>query len=144
VTSPAPIVDAIPIVRRSIYSALALLMSAYTAVHSDGLTRAKLYWTQAEQEIDPPFVVVQSQDGGGVDAGRIGGAVWSGLITLRAIAPSLLQAEALLNTIQVGMSSLFAPAGYSITAHHDRPLTLPPADGLWTAASIYRVTLART
>lgn len=140
----APVTAAIPLVRRSIYQALAPLMGAY----QDGNGNAKAYWMQAEQGIARPFVVFQSQDLGGMADDYIGTAGWEGLIALRALADTQSATETLLGVVLPGMGSLALPSGYtgySISATWERPLVVPPTvDGIWTSGALYRVSIYRS
>jgi len=127
--SPAPILDAMHILRTAIYQAL------------DPLTSAGVYWLQAQQSITLPYVIFQSQDGGGSSVKRIGDHGWSGLVTVRALATSQSAAEALYTTVAPGMDGL-SYVGYTIGVEFDRPLTIPPdVSGTWQTGGIWRVTI---
>lgn len=138
--SADPIIESLRLVRSAIRPALLAL--------SNG---AGVYWLQANEGAAYPFVVFQSQDGGGQDEHAVGALNWSGLITVKALAKAgngttnpQAAAEALMEAVAPGMASLSSPAGYVIGARHVRPIVLPPADGVWQAAHQWRVRLERT
>lgn len=130
-------IDAIPIVRAALYPKLAAIETTY--------------WQQAERGAALPYLVFQSQDGGGDDASMLNLGGWSGLVTVKALSLSveaggggLAAAEALLSGVPTAFESLTQPSGYTIRAYLARPLTLPPLDDVHTAALIFRVDLYRT
>src|SRR5678815_3223797 len=97
----------------------------------DALTPQGVYWWVAPQTATRPFVVVFSQDGGGVSVPRLGSQGWSGLVTIKAVADTLSAAEALLAAVAPGMDSLSAPATFDLSVSYVRPLALPPdVDGI--------------
>ncbi len=131
--SATPLTEAIEKLRLAIYTALSPLASPHG-----------VYWLQADQNAALPFVVYQSQDAGGKAVKHIGDYGWEGLVTIKALANSATRqsgADALLDAVLPGMQSL-AVAGYSFLVEHERPLVIPPDDnGVWTAASIFRVAI---
>jgi hypothetical protein len=135
--SLVPLTEAIEKVRLAIYTAL----SPLAAPHG-------VYWLQADQEVATlPYVIYQSQDGGGHDLTHLGDYAWEGLITVRALANGesgkQSGAEALLDAVLPGMNSLTV-SGYSFSVEHERPLVIPPDDnGVWQAGQIYRLRLYR-
>jgi hypothetical protein len=135
----APIIESIRLVRFAIVPALAALAGG-----------KGVYWLQASEGTAYPFVIVQSQDGGGQDTRAVGAIAWSGLITVKALAKAngsgnaQAEAEALMEQIAPGMANLSAQAGFVIGARHMRPIVLAPLDGVWQAAHLWRVTLERT
>lgn len=143
----APIRNALPIVRTALYAALSPLVSSYAGLPAS-------YWRRATDALglvgaltaNPPTlagaIVAQSQDAGGQGVIYLDDADWQGLITIRCLAGSLAAAEALLQTIPEPLL-LTAPTGYALRADFVRPLDLPQADGVHTAAAIYRVTVSR-
>jgi hypothetical protein len=130
--STAPIIPALEIVRKSIYTAL------------DALTTSGVYWLQSPESAALPLVIFQSQDLGGDSVKRVGDIAWSGLVTVRALATSQGAAETLMNAIAPGMASLAVPIaypGYTISTEYERPIVIPPADGVWQSSHQWRVTL---
>jgi hypothetical protein len=131
-----PLTEAIEKVRLAIYTAL----SPLAAPHG-------VYWLQADQGVPLPYVIYQSQDGGGQDLKHLGDYAWEGLVTIRALANGesgkQSGAEALLDAVLPGMSGL-AVSGYTFSVEHERPLVIPPDDnGVWQAGHIYRLRLYR-
>jgi len=135
----APILDSITLVRFVLMAAI------------DPLTTRGVYWQEASSTAVRPFVVIQSQDAGGISTLRLDSQGWSGLITVKALADSigmpngnaLAAAEALLATVALGMAALVAPAGYDLSVQFVRPLVLPPSDGVWQIGHIWEVQLER-
>jgi hypothetical protein len=126
---PTPIYNAVYLVRKAISDAL------------DPLTTSPVSWAQADEDIEPPFVIYQSQDAGGRAEKRLNELGWSGLITVKAIATNQGAAETLMNAVAPGMASL-SSAGYTIGAEYERPIVIPPDEsGRWTAAHQWRVYL---
>jgi hypothetical protein len=125
---PTPIYDAIYILRKAIYEAL------------DPLTASGIFWFQAAQGAALPFAIYQSQDLGGSAEKAVGKVWWRGLVTLRALATSQSAAETLMTAIRPGMASL-AFTGYSIQATYDRPIVIPPDDGVWQTAHSFLVEI---
>lgn len=126
--SAAPLTEAIPVLRRAIAAALKPL----AAPHG-------VYWLQAQQGAARPFVIFQSQDGGGRDVTYLGDYAWEGLVTIKALADSQSAAETLLDVVLPGMGSL-TTTGYSFFVERVRPLVLSPdVDGVWQSCGIYRV-----
>jgi hypothetical protein len=121
-----PIYAAIPVLRTAIYTAL------------DPLTTAGVYWQRAAQDAAQPYIIEQSQDAGGNAVKTIGALGWQGLVTVKALAPTLSAAEALLAAVVPGMASL-AHAGYSFVARYERPIIIPPDGDTWQAAHQWRV-----
>jgi len=127
-----PILDSITLVRFAVVPALKALSGA-----------AGVYWTLAPQGTARPYVIVQSQDAGGVSVPRLGSLGWSGLITVKAVADSLQAAEALLALIAPGMQGLAAPTNYDLSVQFVRPVTIPPDCSVWQAGLIWDVQLER-
>jgi hypothetical protein len=126
---PTPLYSAIEVVRGAIFAAL------------DPLTAAPVSWAQADEGVDPPFVIFQSQDNGGRAARRLNELGWSGLITVRAIAMSQSAAATLMAAVAPGMESL-AAAGYAVSAEYAQPVVVPPdTGGRWTCGHVWRVYL---
>lgn len=128
----APILDSLTLARFVIVPALKVLSGS-----------AGVYWTQAPQGTARPYVIVQSQDAGGVSVPRLGSQGWSGLITVKAIADSLQAAEALLAAVAPAMQSLSAPSGYDLSVTFVRPVAIPPDGAIWQAGLIWDVQLER-
>lgn len=125
---PAPIFNAIYLVRNAVFDAL------------DPLTTAGVYWQQAVQTATLPYVIYQSQDGGGSADKKLNALGWQGLVTVRALASSQSAAETLMTAVAPGMASLSA-SGYGIMAEYERPIVLPPANGVWQCCHQWRVFL---
>lgn len=133
-----PIPDAIAIVRVAVVGALAPLCGTFSG-------RPLCYWLLAEQGAPLPFLVVQSQDGGGDDASFLSLGGWAGLITVKAVAASPHAAEIQLAGVAQAMEGLIAPSGYTIHSTFRRPLVIPPdTSQIHQAGGIYRVQLYRT
>lgn len=121
-----PIYSAITVLRTAIFNAL------------DPLTTAGVYWQRATQGVAPPYVIAQSQDAGGNAVKTIGAFGWQGLVTVKAIAPTLSAAEALLAAVVPGMASL-AYTGFSFVSRYERPIIIPPDGDIWQAAHQWRI-----
>lgn len=133
-----PIYPAIRLIRFAIVPALAALAGG-----------RGVYWLQASEGAAFPFIVVQSQDAGGRGEPRLSSLGWSGLITVKALAQAngngnaQAAAETLMEAVAPGMDALIAPAGYDLSVNYQRPVVIPPSDGVWQAAHIWRVSLER-
>lgn len=136
--SVTPIYSSIRLVRFAIVPALAALSGG-----------RGVYWLQAPEGATLPVVIVQSQDAGGVSTPRLNSLGWSGLITVKALAQAngngnaQAAAEALMEAIAPGMDNLTAPSGYDLSVEYVRPVVIPPQEGIWQAAHIWRVSLER-
>lgn len=128
-----PITDAIPLIRRALYTVLAPLVSSYNGV-------PKAYWLQADLGAPLPLLVYQSQDGGGKDVSFLSHAAWSGLFTIRALAGSASAAETLLATVPAALDTLTV-SGYGVGVQFVRSLVLPPLDQVHTAGLVYQIDL---
>lgn len=126
---PTPIIDAISVMREAVYAAL------------DPLTTAGVYWKQAEAAT-LPYVVFQSQDGGGKADPYLNDVGWQGLVTVKVYATTQSAAETLLNAVAPGMNSLSA-TGYAITTIPINPIDLPAEDGVWSSSYQWRVIISR-
>ena len=108
-----------------------------------------VFWLQASEGAQLPYVIVQSQDAGGVSNPNLGSLGWSGLITVKALAQAngtgnaQASAEALMELVAPGMDALVAPAGYDLSVAYQRPVVIPPDSGVWQAAHLWRVNLER-
>lgn len=121
-----PIYSAIPVLRTAIYNAL------------DPLTAAGVFWQRATQGVALPYVIYQSQDAGGNAVKTIGAFSWQGLVTVKALAPSLSAAESLLAAVVPGMAAL-SYSGYSFVSRYERPIVIPPDGDTWQAAHQWRI-----
>jgi hypothetical protein len=131
----APILTAETILVTAIKTALTPYVGTY-------LTRPKAYYQQAEQNAPLPFVIFQAQS----DIGRldwIDDTAAGTLITVKALATTGSGARTLLNAVTPGMAALSA-TGYTITARYERSPTIPPLDGVYQSAHIYRIRIERT
>jgi hypothetical protein len=131
-----PIPNAIAIVRTALYGALCPLVGTYQG-------RPRCYWQIATEAAPLPLLVFQSQDIGGRDASYLALGGWEGLITVKALASSDAAAEMQLSGVYAALESMPHPRGYTIHCTLDRPLTVPPGDGVYTAGLIVRVRLYR-
>lgn len=127
----APIYDAIKLARFAIVPAL------------DPLTSSGIYWIEAPPTAVRPFVVIQSQDAGGISTPRLNSLGWSGLITVKALADTLGAAETLLAAVAPGMDAIAAPTNYDLSVRYVRPLALPPQDNVWQVGGMWLVDLER-
>lgn len=136
--SVAPIYSAIRLVRFAITPALVALAGG-----------RGVYWLQAPEGATLPYVIVQSQDAGGRAEPHLSALGWSGLITVKALAASngsgnaQANAETLMEAVAPGMDNLTAPALYDLSAIYERPIVVPPAEGVWQCGHVWRVTLER-
>lgn len=134
----APIYDSIELVRFCVVPALKLRSGS-----------AGVYWLEKTDGATYPFVVVQSQDLGGQGVPRLNSLGWTGLITVKALAQAngtgnaQASAETLMKAVAPGMDTLIAPVGYDLSVVYQRPVVIPPLDGVWQAAHIWRVNLER-
>jgi hypothetical protein len=123
-----------------VYNVIAILREALVAA-LDPLTARPVRWVEPLQADELPYAISQSQDSGGAALEYVGAIDWTGLVTLRACATTLPAAEALMNSLAPGMEVL-THAGVAITTKYNRPLTLPPVDGVYQAGHIWRVTIS--
>jgi hypothetical protein len=128
----APIFTAINIVRYSVIVALKALSGT-----------AGVYWLEAPETAVRPFCVAQSQDAGGRGEPHLNALGWSGLITVKALADTLVAAETLMTAVAPAMAVLVPPGGYTMTAIYVRPVVIPPSAGVWQAAHQWEVYLER-
>ena len=126
-----PILDAIELMRASVYAALA------------ARTARPVRWLQAGETDALPLVIFLSQDAGGNADARIGRVDWQGIITVKAAADTPSGAAALLADVAPGMDALVVPTGYAIRATYLRPIILPPDDGVWQSGHSWRVFLTQ-
>ena len=143
--SNAPIVNATEIARKALYATLSPLVPAFEGSPA-------CYWGRAKQgtagaltsqpatlsgllisQVQAPFLDDSTIDGGGA----------AGQITIKAMAGSLSAAETLLNKVPTALAHLAAPAGYHISARWASAPNIPEADGIYTAAATYRITISR-
>lgn len=138
----AAITDAEEIVRKSVFQALAPLMTAYQYQGE-----AKCYWKIAKQGAPRPYLIFQPQ-GDVLDQALLNTSGITTPITVKAVADTPGAAAALLALVAPGMLSLAIPAGYSgysgIVSWWLRSPNIPPLDGVWTAAHTYQVTFYRS
>lgn len=136
--SAQPIIEAIRLVRFAITPALAALANG-----------RPVFWLQASEGAALPYVVVQSQDAGGVSTPQLNSIGWSGLITVKALAQAngtgnaQAAAETLMEAIAPGMDALVAPAGFDLSVAYVQPIVIPPDSGVWQCAHLWRVSLER-
>jgi hypothetical protein len=121
-----PLYNAIQVVRFAVIAAL------------DPLVTPPVFWVRATQGVALPYVIAFSQDAGGNAVKTIGRMGWQGLVTVKALAPSLSAAEALLTAVVPGMASL-ALTGYTFVARYERPIAIPPTDDEWQCGHSWRV-----
>jgi hypothetical protein len=139
-----PIYDALDLAADALKTALVPLVPLFQ-------NAAAVYWLQ-----NPPesvgalrtgalasLIICQSQDLGGRRRDHISRSGWSGLVVVRALSASEATAKTVQQGVAARMALLAVPAGYQIGARFDRPIALPPKDGIHTRASQWRVTIAR-
>lgn len=131
---PEPILTAETILTTAVRNALA----PYAGTHQG---RPKVYYQVNTDGAPRPLLIFQFQtDIGRIDhVGRIGATA---LVTVKAQADDPDTAVALLATAAPGMGAL-AYGGYTITAVYVRSPIIPPIDGVYQSAHIYRITLER-
>jgi hypothetical protein len=118
--------------------ALKAALTPYVGTHN---SRPKAYYQMAEQGAPLPFVIFQLQS----DIARLDWIDETGaetLVTLKALAGRADDARELLHTIAPAMDGLSA-AGYTITARYERSPGIPPSNGTYQSAHVYRVRIAR-
>lgn len=127
------LLDAIPAVRAALLAALGSLASG------------RVYWMQSPTGAALPLIVVQSQDAGGQQTPSVGAIGWDGLITVRCIAASLADAEALARLVVAALPAQTTATAdghtYSLNLALERPIVGPPGAQAWTAALVYRAGL---
>lgn len=88
-------------------------------------------------------ITVQAQ-GNLVSAGWIGEATVEGSILVKAFAADDDAAQELMADAAAAIAAgLSTPAGYRATAAWAAEVVLPPTDGIYTAAALYRVAVRR-
>lgn len=103
--------------------------------------RPKAYYQMAEQGAPLPFVIFQLQS----DIARLDWIDETGaevVVTLKALAANGSTARTLLNDAAPAMDVL-SMVGYTIAARYERSPGIPPANGTYQAAHVYRVRIAR-
>ncbi|HEU4327381.1 MAG TPA: hypothetical protein VFS21_29860 [Roseiflexaceae bacterium] len=129
---PAPILDAIELMRRAVAPALAA---------GGGRVR---WLVDDDPTGDLPVLVFQSQDAGGGQTETVGAIGWSGLVLIKGLGRNQNEAAAALAAALDGLATIAAPAGYAIRATPRRPgPPLPPVDGVWTASYLYKIEIER-
>lgn len=124
-----PVYDAIPVMRGAVAAALG----------------ASAHWQRNEDAAPTrPYLIFDSQDGGGRADAYVGCIGWEGLVTVRAVADFQDEADAALAPAFTAMQSLSAPSGYAIGARFVRPITLPPTGETRYAAAQWEVYIERT
>src|SRR5262245_10397896 len=110
-----PIPDAITLVRAKVYAAVSSIAPTYNG-------HPACYWLEAERGVIPPYIVMQSQDNGGLDDSMLGRGGWTGLITIKATSldvraggGGLAAAEALLVNVPAAIEAIADPSGYSLS-----------------------------
>lgn len=143
--SAEPITNAGRLARRAFYAALAPVVAtfggipaAYWRVARDGAAAAILAGELAGMLVYQPQAPFEA-------GGTINQAESTGLIVVRAVATTDDAAETLLATALTAIASgLAASPGLAIQVVYTGEPPIPPADGLYTAAAQFRVTLRRT
>lgn len=123
-----------------VYTAIAIVRDAIATALGESS-----HW-QRNEDATPsrPYLVYDSQDGGGKLNQYVGSKGWRGLITVRAVADFQDEAEAALAPAYTAMLSLSAPSGYSIGAVYIRPITIPPTAEVRYAAAQWELFIERT
>lgn len=131
----APVLDAETILAVAIRDALA----PYVETHNG---RPRCYYQLAEQGAPLPYLVYQLQ-ADITPVWRLGLAGASALVTVRALAASAQAARALLRGATPGLADLIYP-DYDITARYVRSPSIPPQNGVYQSAHIWRVSIERS
>lgn len=144
-----PIMTALEIAEDAILVQLRLVASgvvaAFPTLPADTVRRLALYAAApADADAIPYALVAQHQDAGGAQAPHVNSAGWAGLIVVKALSASDAQARAAHALAAARMASLVSPAGYRLAAVWDRPVAIPPSDGIYQRAGQWRVSIKRT
>ena len=129
-----PILEAETILTTAIRDGLASYAGTYNG-------RPKVYFQLAEQDAPKPYIVFQFQ-ADITPSWRLGSAGAQALVTVKAIAESAKAARELLANAAPGMSNLAYP-GYTLKARYVRSPIIPPSNGMYVSAHIWRVTVER-
>jgi hypothetical protein len=130
-----PMSAAIPIVKAALFAALAPL------VEHDAAGLASVYWAESPLGHAATWLVFQSQDNGGKAEPMIGMRGWSGLITVKAYAPTDDAIDILLPRVELAMQTPAQPTGYRITLLETRPLTIPASDSIYAGGLLFRLAI---
>lgn len=133
--TPAPILNAEVILTTAITGALA----PYAGTHQG---RPKVYYQLNTDGAPRPLIVFQFQD----DIRRlnyVGDVGATALVTIKAQADDPDSAAELLATAAPGMSAL-AYDDYTLTAVYVRSPIIPPIDGVYQSAHIFRISITRS
>lgn len=132
--SDQPILTAETILATAIRNALAPVAGTYN-------NRPKVYWQLGEQGAPKPFIVAQPQTP--IDRldfiGSVGATV---LITIKTLAESGAAARDLLALAGPLMNNL-SYDGYRLKARYLRSPVIPPLEGTYQSAHMYRITIER-
>lgn len=129
--------QALPNVKAAVFAAMSPLVGL------DGESLPAVYWEEATAARPKTYLVFQSQDNGGKQVPSIGGRGWTGLITIKAYAPTHDEVDLLLPRVELAMASATAPAGYDLTVMECYPLTLRSGDASKAGGLIFRLALYR-
>lgn len=132
--STEPILTAETILATAIRNALAPIAGTYN-------TRPKVYWLLGEQGAPKPFLIAQAQTP--IERlDRIGDVGATALIAVKALAESGAAARDLLAAAAPRMNNL-SYEGYRLKARYIRSPIIPPLEGVYQSAHIYRITIER-
>jgi hypothetical protein len=104
--------------------------------------RPKVYYQLNTDGAAKPLIIFQFQDDiTRLDwIGKVGATV---PVTIKALAESAQAARELLETAAPGMNSL-SYAGYILTARYLRSPAIPPLNGTYQSAHIFKITIERS
>lgn len=141
-----PIVTPGRVLSAAFYGALSPLVEAYAGIPA-------CYWQRAPGP-GPAAALLSGELAGAItvqaqsnlaDAGWIGEAATEGNILVKAFAADDDAAQTLMAQAAAAIAAgLLAPAGYRVTATWSAEIVLPPTDGIFTAAALYRVAVRRS
>lgn len=132
--STAPILDAETILTTALRNALSSAVGTWQGM-------PKVYYQLNTDGAPKPLIVFQLQTDITPDW-RIGSAGASAQVTIKALAESGKAARELLATAAPGMDALTYP-GYTLKARYLRSPSIPPRDGTYQSAHIWRVSIER-
>lgn len=133
-TTDVPILTAETILVDALKAALTPYVGTYN-------TRPKAYYQMAEQGAPLPYTIFQLQS----NIARLDWISDTGaetLVTLKALAANGSAARDLLNTVAPAMDALSSP-GFTIAARYEASPPIPPSNGTYQAAHLYRVRIER-
>jgi len=141
-----PVTAALDIVETAVLSALNALTPANAAFWNAEATDLyrRLVLPSGQPGALSSAWIAQHQDGGGQRDPRLNSQGWGGLVVVRCLSRTRATAYAGLQSAVTAMGSLAPATGYTLTASWDRPIAIPKADNIYTAAGQWRVYIRRT